>query len=133
MVCTSFSGKRDSDYRCSILALAGQGGGPTPFQCIPSWGMSWALLTLILPHIFGFAFKIDFPWIFLTILDGFWEDFGRAKSLNKLDFGCFGGYDVREINFGRIFLDFDKLMAKKTLFFWLFLVSLLVFFLTFET
>ena len=31
------------------------------------------------------------------------------------------------------YLIFDKSMAKKTLFFWLFLVSLLVFFLMFET
>ena len=65
---------------------------------------------------------------FLTILGGFGEDFGRAKSLNKLDLGCFGGYDVREINFGRIFLDFDKLMAKKTLFFCCFLCRFLCFF-----
>ena len=43
---------------------------------------------------------------FLTIVDGFWEDFGKPKSSKTRDLVCFGGYDVRDLNFGRIWLDF---------------------------
>ena len=83
------SGKRVSDYRCSILALAGQGGTLIGFQCTLSWGGSWALLALILPHIFAFVFNINFPSFFDTfgrVLGGFWEAKIVQKSRNLLFF-----------------------------------------------
>ena len=85
MVDDSFSGKRDSDYRWLVSALAGQGGGKVRFQCTPSWGWSWALLAFILPHIFAFVFNIDFPSIFSRFRKGF----GRPKLSKDRDFAIF--------------------------------------------
>ena len=55
---------------------------------------------------FLLRFQNRFSMDFLSILDGFWEDFGRPKSSKKRYLGCFRGYDVRDFNFGRIWLDF---------------------------
>ena len=86
MVNVSFSGKRDSDYRWVLSALAGQGGGKVGFQCIPSWGWSGTLLAYILPHIFVFVFNlIRFFIVFFSISEGF----GEAKMVQKSRFLLF--------------------------------------------
>ena len=116
-----------------MLALAGQGGGKIGFQCTPSWGGSWALLAFILPHIFAFVFKIDFPWIVCP----FWRDLGRilgGHNRRKIEIlGVWGDMMPKKLILVEFCLIFDEIAGEKHISFWLFLVSFLAFVLTFET
>ena len=46
------------------------------------------------------------PWVLKSILERFWEGFGRPKWFQNRDFWYFFGYACGDLNFGRILLEF---------------------------
>ena len=66
---------------------------------------------------FRFRFLHRFFIDFFSISEGFWEGFGRAKWSKNRDFDCFWEYAFRDLNFGRILFEFDKIEGEKNVVF----------------
>ena len=83
-------------------------------------GGSWALLTLILHHIFAFVFKIDFPSIVYRV----WKGFGRVFEI----LGVWGDMLFETLILIEFCLIFGEVDGEKDIVFWFFLVLFCVFF-----
>ena len=85
-----------------------------------SWGGSWALLALILPHFFAFVFNIDFSSIFSRFRKGFGRVLGGQNGPKIEIFDVFFGMLFETLFLVNFCLIFEKIDDEKHMEFCLF-------------